>query len=287
MRRTRLVSILHMSTLVVLLQGEAAAAATCSTKPASDVIIAIDVGHLARQPAGGACGSDGNCGWGETSARGIPEYDFNLKLATRIYDELVREGFRSARLMIPTVMRPVRRTLLERPTRANAMNADLFLSVHHDGVHDKFLQPWTHEGQTRHYFDRSSGFSLHVSPRNPQYDDSLALARLIADRLMEKGLRFTRIHEPGNPEGAQAPYADATRGIYRRDNLAVLRLTRMPAVLLEGGVIVNREDELQLATPAYQSIFAAAVVKSITEFCYPRTASPALAGAPAGGARGR
>jgi N-acetylmuramoyl-L-alanine amidase len=278
MRRTRLVSILPMSILLVLLQGKAAPAASCSSKPASDVVIAIDVGHLARQPSGGVCGSDGNCGWGETSARGVPEYDFNLKLATRIYDELVREGYRSARLMIPTVMRPVARTLRERPARANAMNADIFLSVHHDGVHDKFLQPWTYEGQSRHYFDRSSGFSLHVSPRNPQYDDSLTLARLIGDRLMEKGLRFTRIHEPGNPEGAQVPWADATRGIYRRDNLAVLRLTKMPAVLLEGGVIVNREEELQVATPAYQAIFATAVVKSITEFCYPRTASPALAG---------
>jgi len=279
MRRIRLASILQMSIPLLLLQGEAAPAATCSSKAASDIVIAIDVGHLARQPSGGVCGSDGNCGWGETSARGVPEYDFNLKLATRIHDELVREGFRSARLMIPTVMRPVRRTLRERTDRANAMHADIFLSVHHDGVHDKFRQPWTYEGQTRYYFDRSSGFSLHVSPRNPQYDDSLALARLIADRLMEKGLRFTRIHEPGNPEGARVPYADATRGIYRRDQLAVLRLTTMPAVLLEGGVIVNREDELQLATPAYQSTFAAAVVKSVAEFCRPRTAAPALAAA--------
>jgi N-acetylmuramoyl-L-alanine amidase len=279
MRRTRLISILQMSILLLLLQGEVAPAATCSAKAPSDIVIAIDVGHVARQPSGGVCGEDGNCGWGETSARGVPEYDFNLKLATRIHDELVREGFRSARLMIPAVVRPVRRTLLDRTDRANAMSADIFLSVHHDGVHDKFLQPWTYEGQTRHYFDRSTGFSLHVSPRNPQYDDSLALARLIADRLMEKGLRFNRIHEPGNPQGAQVPYADATRGIYRRDLLAVLRLTKMPAVLLEGGVIVNREEELQLATPAYQSTIAAAVVKSITEFCRPRTASLVLAAA--------
>jgi N-acetylmuramoyl-L-alanine amidase len=287
MRRTRSVSVLQMSIPLLLLQGEVAPAATCGSKPASDVVIAIDVGHVARQPSGGICGSDGNCGWGETSARGIPEYDFNLKLATSIFDELIREGFRSARLMIPTVMRPVRRTLMERPARANAMNADLFLSVHHDGVHDKFLQQWTHEGQTRYYFDRSTGFSLHVSPNNPHYDDSLALARLIGDRLMEKGLRFNRIHEPGNPEGAQVPWADATRGIYRRENLAVLRLTKMPAVLLEGGVIVNREEELELATPAYQSTIAKAVVQSITEFCYPRTAAPALAGASAGRPRSR
>jgi N-acetylmuramoyl-L-alanine amidase len=204
----------------------------------------------------------------------VPEYDFNLELATRISDKLIREGFRSTHLLIPTVKRPVSDSLHERAARANAMNADIFLSVHHDGVDDNYLQPWTYEGQTRAYFDRSTGFSLHVSPKNPQYEDSLALARAIADRLMKKGLSFNRIHERGNPEGAQADYADPARGIYRQ-NLAVLRQTKMTAVLLEGGVIVNREDELRIATPAYQSTIATAVVGSVVKFCrLPETSAP-------------
>src|SRR5262249_22581428 len=70
MRKTRLISILQMSILLLLLQGEVAPAATCSAKAPSDIVIAIDVGHVARQPSGGVCGEDGNCGWGETSARG-------------------------------------------------------------------------------------------------------------------------------------------------------------------------------------------------------------------------
>jgi SH3-like domain-containing protein len=41
----------------------------------------------------------------------------------------------------------------------------------------------------------------------------------------------------------------------------------MPAVLLEGGVIVNREDEVRIATPAYQSMIATAVVRSVIKFC--------------------
>jgi N-acetylmuramoyl-L-alanine amidase len=263
----RLVSVLQFSIALQLLHAHSASAATCSSKAPADIVIAIDVGHVARQPSGGLCGSTGNCGWGETSARGVPEYDFNLKLATRISDELIREGFRSTHLMIPTVRRPVSASLLERVARADAMNADMFLSIHHDSVKDKYQQTWTYEGQTRYYFDRSTGFSLHVSINNPQYDDSLALARVMADRLMEKGLSFNGIHERGNPEGAEAIFADPKRGIYRQDNLAVLRRTKMMAVLLEGGVIVNRDEELRLATPAYQGTIATAVVRAVAEFC--------------------
>jgi N-acetylmuramoyl-L-alanine amidase len=282
MRANRLVSAVQISIPLLFLQGQSASAATCSSKAPADIVIAIDIGHIARQPSGGICGNDGNCGWGTTSARGVPEYDFNLKLATRINDELIREKFRSTYLMIPTVTKSVKDSLSERAARANAMNADIFLSIHHDGVKDRYLQQWTYEGQTRYYFDRSTGFSLHVSPENPEYDDSLALARAIADRLMEKGLSFNRIHERGNPEGAEAIYADPTRGIYRRDYLAVLRQTKMMAVLLEGGVIVNREDELRITTPAYQSTIASAVVRSIAEFCrLPATTAAALASSPA------
>lgn len=280
-RANCLVSASRILILLLVLQGQSAFAANCRFKARADIVIAIDVGHIARQPSGGVCGSDGNCGWGTTSARGVPEYDFNLKLATRINDELIREGFRSTRLMIPMVRKPVKDSLRERAARANAMNADMFLSIHHDGVKDEYLQPWTHEGQTQRYFDQSTGFSLHVSINNPQYDDSLALAREIADRLMERGLSFNRIHERGHPEGAEAIFADPKRGIYRQDLLAVLRQTKMMAVLLEGGVIVNREDELRIATTDYQSTVASAIVQSIAEACrLPASAALARASLP-------
>src|SRR5215467_7517341 len=102
MRAIRSASILQLSIPLLLLHGPDAFAASCTSKAPADIVIAVDVGHIARQPAG-VCDDDGNCGWGETSARGVPEYDFNLALAKRISDELVREGFRSTRLMIPTL----------------------------------------------------------------------------------------------------------------------------------------------------------------------------------------
>jgi N-acetylmuramoyl-L-alanine amidase len=158
-------------------------------------------------------------------------------------------------------------SLQMRVDRARALNADFLISVHHDGVRDKFLRPWTFGGRENWYFDESSGFSLHVSTRNIRYNESLGFARSIADQLIANGLHFSSAHEPKKLFGARVPYIDASRGIYRRDALHVLTRAKMPAVLLEGGTIVNREEELEVSTPAYRSRIATSVAVAIRRFC--------------------
>jgi N-acetylmuramoyl-L-alanine amidase len=65
---------------------------------------------------------------------------------------------------------------------------------------------------------------------------------------------------------------DAEAGVYRYDQLVVLRETHMPAVLLEAGSIVNRDEELLLTTPEHQSLIADSVVEAIEKFCAKRSA---------------
>jgi N-acetylmuramoyl-L-alanine amidase len=233
------------------LQPRPAAAADCALKAPEDVVIALDVGHTAKNV-------------GSTSARGIGEYDFNLKLAQRVRDELLSAGFRSTHLLVTELNGHA--GLNQRAVRANSMNADIFISIHHDSVRDQFLHPWTDGGKDRRFFDESSGFSLHVSPRFPE---SLRLAKILADQLMGSGLHFTTAHELKNPVGAKVPWFDSTRGIYRRDWLVVLRNTNMPAVLLEAGVIANRDEELLVSTPAYQTMITKAVAEAVGKFCKP------------------
>jgi D-alanyl-D-alanine dipeptidase len=245
-------------------QVRPALAASCTAKAPEQIVIALDVGHTATNV-------------GATSARGIGEYAFNLKLAQRVRDELLGAGFRSTFLIVTELNG--HSGLSQRTERANRMNADIFISIHHDGVRDKYLKPWLYEGEQRGFFDDSTGFSLHVSPR---YPESLGLARIMADQLMASGLHFTTTHEPNNPVGARVPYLDSTRGIYRRDNLVVLRHTNMPAVLLEAGVIVNRDEELLVSTPAYQAIIAAAVTEAVKKFCKPPDAPVAGTRLPSG-----
>jgi hypothetical protein len=60
---------------------------------------------------------------------------------------------------------------------------------------------------------------------------------------------------------------DAKAGVYRYDQLIVLRATHMPAVLLEAGSIVNRQEELQLASPERRTLTSAAIVAAVEDFC--------------------
>jgi len=252
--------------IVFSLQKQIAFGATCTSKAAKDIVIVLDVDHIARQP-GEECRRlmPAPCPWGETSARGIPEYDFNIKLAQRIKEELVHTGFNSTYIMVTQVGGAS--GLYQRVERAKNMNADIFLSIHHDGVRDEYLKPWLYKGEEHFFFDDSKGFSLHVSPRNIKYQESLSFARILADELIRSGLHFTSVHEPSNPVGARVPFVDPMRGIYRRDRLVVLSKTEMPAVLLEAGVIVNRDEELVVSTPAYQGIIATAITEAVTKFC--------------------
>lgn len=257
-----LIRLIGLSIPSILLSIASALSSECSSKTIQTLIIALDVGHLPRPP-GQECSLSDPCPSGAISARGVTEYEYNLKLATRIKDELIRGGFRSTYLMIPATDS----SLQMRVDQAQALNADFFISVHHDGVRDEFLKPWTFNGRPNLYFDDASGFSLHVSTKNVKYADSLGLARSIADQLLANGLHFSTAHEPSNPVGARAPYLDASRGIYRRDALVVLTQTEMPAVLLEGGTIVNRDEELEVSRAAFRSRIAVSMVAAIKKFC--------------------
>jgi N-acetylmuramoyl-L-alanine amidase len=64
---------------------------------------------------------------------------------------------------------------------------------------------------------------------------------------------------------------DANAGVYRYDQLVVLSTTNMPAVLLEAGSIVHREEELLLASTERQVLIAASVSDAVEHFCVLRS----------------
>ena len=93
------------------------AAAAKSACHRSAFRVVIDVGHTIDSPCA-------------DSAHGIPEYQFNLALAGAIKDKLAEAGFDNAVRLVTTTKHMA--GLVERPARANAMRADLFISVHHN-----------------------------------------------------------------------------------------------------------------------------------------------------------
>lgn len=217
--------------------------------------VVIDVGHTLLEP-------------GATSARGVTEYEFNLRLAERIERCLLDAGFASASLLVTDG--PARKGLIVRASRAAERNPDLYISVHHDSVPEHFLEEWEFEGRKLRFSDRFSGHSMFVSMENPQARASLQFGALLGRQLQARGLRYTPHYTESFMGGRRRQLVDATAGIYRFDELWVLRAARSPAILFEAGSIVNRDEELLLASEDHRNLLANAVADAVEQFCRAR-----------------
>jgi N-acetylmuramoyl-L-alanine amidase len=219
--------------------------------------IVLDVGHTAESE-------------GASSARNVPEFDFNLKLARRIEEKLKSDGFAATRLLVTGGK--ARPSLFTRVAAAHNLQASLFLSIHHDSVPDKLLENWEFEGRKSHYSDRFSGYSVWVSRDNPDFKTSLAFAELIGKEMRAQGLEYAHQYTQPIMGRYQHPLLNKETGVYSHDELVVLGKTRIPAVLLEAGSIINRDEELKMNSPERQNIVASAVSAAVKEFCDPRWA---------------
>ncbi len=192
--------------------------------------MAVDIGHYPEEP-------------GVISASGRPELEFNRGLAAEVRRSLEAAGFEVR--MIDTHPRLGQRT-------RQARGANLFLSIHHDSVRERYLSK----------AQRFAGFSLFVSRFNPQPQKSLACASAIGAELRAAGFTASRYH--ADPVfGENRPFADEANGVHFYDNLAVGRSAAMPSVLVEAGVIVNREEEDRMKDPAVQRRLANAIAAGV------------------------
>ena len=197
--------------------------------------MAVDVGHHAAEP-------------GVISARGRTEFEYNRALALEIKAELERAGQR-----VQLIGERGDYAVLHHRTR-DAQGAKLLVSIHHDSVKERLLPE----------ADRFSGFSLFVSKFNPKAGQSLACASAIGAQLRGAGFTPSRYH--ADPVlGESRPFADEPNGVHYYDNLAVARSAPMAAVLVEAGVIVNREEDRRMLDPAVRRSIAAAVAGGVRD----------------------
>lgn len=220
-------------------------------------VIAIDPGHTRASP-------------GAISARGVPEAQFNEVLAQRVLTELKQEGFAKAFL---TNRNQASISLLDRVLRAGERNAQLFVSIHHDSAQPQLLSTWTYQGRQHAYTEDIVGYSLFVSDSNGDAAGSLRFAQLLGTRLRDVCLTPTLHHAEKIP-GESRELLDEKLGIYRFDDLVVLKSARMPAVLFEAGVIVNRNEELLLRSTTHQKKLASALAGAVVDFCEGRAPQP-------------
>jgi N-acetylmuramoyl-L-alanine amidase len=213
----------------------------CAT--AWPAMIAIDVGHFDAEP-------------GATSARGRPELEFNRDLAADIASAVHAKGMGTRLIGDKGDMQH----LWRRPLAAEG--ADLFISVHHDSTQARFQGAWTFDGREQRYSDRFAGFSLFVSREGQGWRPALRCASAIGAALVKAGFKPSLYH--ADPVvGENRPFADKGNGVHFFDHLAVLRRARMPAVLFEAGVIVNRDEELRLRDAEVRKRMAESVALGI------------------------
>jgi len=120
-------------------------------------------------------------------------------------------------------------TLGARPKFADVANADLFVSLHFNALPDG-VNPFSNHGASAYYF-------------HPQ---SYGLANAILRQL----LKNTKL---------------PNFGLYY-DNLAVCRVTSMPAVLIEPAFIMHPQEEAMILEAMFRRKVAKAIVRGMEEF---------------------
>jgi N-acetylmuramoyl-L-alanine amidase len=212
--------------------------------------VTLDIGHSPGRP-------------GAVSARGRPEYAFNRRIAFELAAALETDhGF------AVTILNPSGRDigLAARGAEIATIAEGVLISIHHDSVQPHYLSAWTVSGRTRHYSDLFAGFSLFVSGRSAEPGKSLDLARAIGGRLTRAGFRPS-LHHGEAIAGENRPLIDAETGIFSYDGLVVLKAARVPAVLLEVGVIVNRAEERALEDTGTRARIVAAIAGGLGAVC--------------------
>ena len=235
--------------------AQAAPAAQCE---AAKFRVIVDVGHTPESP-------------GAISARGVNEYDFNLKLAKAIERKLNDAGYARTSLLLASG--PAIPSLVRRIGQANQNPADLLLSIHHDSVPQIFKSKWDFEGKSLEYSDKFRGHSIFISADNPNYQASLEFGKLLGARMKARGLQYTPHYTQAFMGGKRRQLVDAESGVYRFDQLLILRHPRMPAVLLEAGSIIHRDEEITMGSEERQVLIAGAVTEAVDGFCALRAGS--------------
>jgi N-acetylmuramoyl-L-alanine amidase len=90
---------------------------------------------------------------------------------------------------------------------------------------------------------------------------------LLGKQLKDGGLQYATQYTLPLMGRYRHPLLDKDVGVYRYDGLVVLSQTRSPAVLLEAGSIINRDEEMAMNSPERQELIATAVTAAMRVFC--------------------
>lgn len=168
---------------------------------------------------------------GTTAESKLPTHEkvVNLATAQMLQTYLQQMGFRT----LMTRQRDVFISLADRCQYANDQKADLYISVHYNSApSDKA------HGIEVFYFNSLENINRANSSKE------------LAKNVLDNVIALT---------GAKS------RGV-KHGNLAVIRETSMPAILIEGGFFTNAEEYQKIKDPAYQKKIAWGIALGVNKF---------------------
>ena len=228
------------------------------------VVVALDPGHGGEDP--GALGQ-----------RGTREKDVVLQIALRLRDRINRASVRTRQGVLPMRAMLTREAdffipLQQRVQKARRVQADLFISIHADaffnpqargasvfalsqGAATSAAAKWMAGQENR--ADATGGLNIktqdaHVQQAlfdmstTAQINDSLKLGQEMLGQMRQ----LIKLHKP----------------TVEQAGFAVLKAPDIPSVLVETGFISHPEEELRLASEAYQEQLAEALMRSIERY---------------------
>lgn len=193
----------------------------------------------------------GHGGWDSgASFSGIHEKTINLKVALKVKAILEAKGYNVAMTRTSDVSvsgtKNLSTELLARAAMANAANADIFVSIHHNSAG----YASSIKGIETFYYGYYAGWEPEINQSMHLDPERLANSVTLANKIHSSLINSTNAYD---------------RGIFD-ETFAVLRETAMPAVLLELGFMSNATELAKLATDSYQNILAQAVANGIIHY---------------------
>lgn len=204
----------------------------------------------------------------------------NLSLAQKLREELLKLGAN----VIMTRTTDTYLTLQERVDVANSVNADLFLSIHHDSSYVSTVKGVsTHYSSYRPAIDTKDVYVTYDNDKNkikyPFISEKDGIITFNYNGTIESStINYVTPHDPTPSHEAKqsgelsqlivdnmASLGLDNRG--KRDhNLYVTRCAEMPAVLIEAGFISNLEEAKKVTSPEIQTKLAQKITDAVSEF---------------------
>jgi N-acetylmuramoyl-L-alanine amidase len=158
--------------------------------------------------------------------------------------------------------------LQERAGIANALDADLFVSIHANaslspqawGIETYYLDAASDAGAAR-VASRENALSKGEK-RNDILTDLFVTGTNRLSRILATGVQSKVILRVGETFGEEQTHDLGVKTAL----FAVLVWTRMPSILFESSFLSNAEDEIRLRTPLYQQTVADAMAEGISQW---------------------